>query len=586
MSPSLARIESQLEKLWNPRERMDPLTWAEREVMIDARFSPKPGRFDSSFTPYIRQLHRWFGDPNIRQITLQKSAQIGGTTFLANLMQWVPAEEPGPVLYVTSTADNAKSWSERELIPRIRSCPALRDLLPDDPDQFKKTEIFFKSCVMKLVGAQSVSALASRGVRYLFCDEVDKWPSQTDAEAPALELAMARTNFYERISKTVLASTPTVIEGAIHQQFLLGSQHRYHVVCQDCGKSQWLKFDQIKWSEDLRDDDGKWALDAVEESACYQCEECGSPWSQDRKRDLLIPEDLGGRAHWVQGNSSAPSDHISVHLSALYSPQQSWGHTAKLFLQKKDDPGGLHDFQNNTLGVPYETRVFSLKEERLLDLRTSEYRLREIPAAACVNPESGPVLLSICADPGQKETHWSVEARNLAGESWVIDYGSVLAIDDLNSAAFLSGLRYRVQGTEIYHCPTVGLVDSGDFTTTVYDMCAASGGRYFPSKGSAASFGTFSKSRIHGYPNLLLFTYVDFTWKFSLYDERIGRRLPPLLHWPADVGRDFIQGHAGQKILENRKNRNTPRFFAKVANDHWGDCSKLHQVCWAEIRSS
>ena len=574
MSPALQRLESDLASMWEPRERPDPLTWAEREIVIDPRFSPRPGRFNCDFTPYLRQMHLWFGDRSIRQITFVKSAQIGGTTLLANLIQYAVSEDPGPILYVTSTAENAKSWSERELIPRVRSCAALRRHLPDDPDLFKKTEMQFKSCTVKLVGSNSEANLASRPTRYLFCDEVDKWPDASATEAPSLELAMARTNFYRSICKRVLVSTPTVATGAIYSQFTAGSQHRYHVECPDCGKWQHLRFEQVKWSDELRGNDGTWDLDAVSDSAVYQCEECGSLWPQELQRRLVA----GGR--WIQGNLAAPRDHISCHLNAMYSPQSSWGELAKLFLQKRDSPGGLHDFYNTYLGLPWEDRATTIKDDSLLDLR-SGYRQRQIPPAAVIDGQSP--ILTLCADPGGTRTHWTVEARIATGESWVIDWGEVAEVDELVSQDFLNARTYLMPDGITTVRPIAGLIDSGFFTERVYSVCARSDGLYYPSKGGAATFKQFNASPLPGVGSIL-YSYSDHVWKMHLYIDRIQKKLPPLLHFPEDVTRDFIAGHSGQVLVENRNNRTTPYEFKKLENDHFGDCTKLHCVGWAILR--
>lgn len=562
--------------LCTPRNRPNPLEWAEREIIIDPRFSPRPGRFSCDFTPYLRQLHLWFGDNTIRQLTFVKSAQIGGTTLMANLIQYAVAEDPGPILYVTSTADNAKSWSERELLPRMKACAAIQKLMPDDLDDLKKSEYGFKNCTVKLTGSNSANQLASRPIRYLFADETDKWPDATATEAPSLELAMARTNFYRTICKRVLASTPTVETGAIWSEFLKGSQHRYHIPCHACGFEQPLEFEQVKWSDDLRHADGSWDLDGVAESACYQCRECGYLWDQDLQRELVA----SGR--WIAGNPKAPRDHISCHISALYSPTMTWGELAKLFIQKSGTPGGLHDFRNTYEGLPYENRAATVREDSILELR-SRYRLREIPEE--ITRDGSPAILTLCADPGEKQTHWSVEARNDQGESWVIDYGTVLSVEDLISQEFLAARRYQLPGSEEIVSPMAGLIDSGFLTERVYGVCAKSGGLYYPSKGSDSTFGNYSVTSIKGM-NILLYTYGDFPWKTHLYLERIKKKLPPRLHLPMDVDIDFIEGHTGQQMIENKNSRIAPFYWKKVARDHYGDCTKLHCVAWAIMRNN
>lgn len=561
-------LQEQLDRIWEPSRRPTALEWAQENVYLDKRFSPRPGRYDADYTPYLRQLHLWFSDPKIRQLTFVKSAQVGGTTWLANCLMWAISEDPGPILYVTSTNENAKSWSERELHPRLRSCRALKPFLPDNDDDFRKTEMHFATCTLKLVGACSEGNLASRPIRYLFADEVDKWPDDSSLEAPALELAMARLNFYRKISKACLASTPTVEAGAIWQQFLTGSQHRYHVTCPDCSHSQHLRFEQLRWPEHHRDLAAEWDLTGVERDTAYHCESCDAPWPQSIQSDLIR------RGEWIPGNPKAPADHISAHISALYSPQISWGDLARLFLQKKQSTGGLHDFYNNFLGLPWENRAAQVKEDAILSLRDPSYRLRTLPDGI------EPIVLTLCADPGERQTHWTVEARIATGESWLLDYGTVLAIEDLIRPEFLAERRYQI-GEKTY-APTFGLIDSGWSAERVYSTCAAAPGglQLIPSKGSTASFGTWSQSAVNGYPTLRLVTYVDHTAKLELYLERVNKKMPPLLHLPADCGTDFIGGLTGQQLLQNKNSRLAPFYWKKIAEDHYGDCTKLHGVAW------
>ena len=567
---NLETVRNDLAGFWRPKKRLTPLAWCESNVVLDGRYTPRPGRFSCDFTPYLRGLHDWFGDPKVRQMTFVKSAQVGGTTLLGNLIMYTVAEAGAPILYVTSTSENAKSWSERELIPRLKSCPAIRDLMPDNEDDFRKMEMHFKSCTVRLVGSNSDGNLASRPIKILLADEIEKWPVENEKEAPALELAMARTNFFRSSRKVILTSTPTIEAGAIWQNFLRGSQHRFHVPCPECQHRQPLRFENVLWSEELRDEEGTWDLDAVADSAVYQCEECGALWPQEKQRELV------SRGEWIAGNTSAPRDHISCHVSAMYSPQMTWGEIAKMFLQKKETPGGLHDFQNNILGEPWQERAATIRNESILDLRDKNYRLRECPIE--------PALVTLCADVGEKETHWTVEARNETGESWVLEYGTVLAPEDLIVPSFLEARRYPTPSGRIVH-PTAGLIDSGFNTERVYSVCINSDRLLWPYKGSDAAFGLWSASEVKG-TGLVLYTGVDYTLKTALYLDRIGKRLPPLLHLPADTGRDFIQGLSGQQLMESKTNKSLGRFWKPVRNDHFGDCVKMSMLAWWIMRDS
>jgi phage terminase large subunit GpA-like protein len=260
----------------------------------------------------------------------------------------------------------------------------------------------------------------------------------------------------------------------------------------------------------------------------------------------------------------------------MYSPQMTWGEIAKMFLQKKETPGGLHDFQNNILGEPWQERAATIRNENILDLRDKSYRLRECPLE--------PVLVTLCADVGEKETHWTVEARNETGESWVIDYGTVLAPEDLIAPSFLKARQYPTPSGKIVR-PTAGLIDSGFNTERVYSVCSASDRLLWPYKGSDAAFGLWSASEVKG-TGLILYVGVDYTLKTALYLDRIQKKLPPLLHLPADTGRDFIQGLSGQQLMESKTNKSLGRFWKPVRADHFGDCVKMSMLTWWIMKDS
>jgi hypothetical protein len=123
---------------------------------------------------------------------------------------------------------------------------------------------------------------------------------------------------------------------------------------------------------------------------------------------------------------------------------------------------------------------------------------------------------------------------------------------------------------------------SGDFTDRIYRLCAASGGILYPSKGSGATYGNqfFNESPLKTFPGLILITYIDYIAKRSLYLDTIQRRCPPRLRFPHDASPEFMNGHCGQKLIIKRNPQSglLRKTFADVANDHYGDCTKLHRV--------
>ena len=117
-----------------------------------------------------------------------------------------------------------------------------------------------------ICGANSPSSLASRPIRIVLCDEVDRFPPSAGTEGDPINLARKRAaNFHNR--KFVMVSTPT-IEGnsRIASAYQTTDKREYHVPCPDCDELQVMKWANVQWEEDKP------------ETACYTCEHCGSVW--------------------------------------------------------------------------------------------------------------------------------------------------------------------------------------------------------------------------------------------------------------------------------------------------------------------
>jgi hypothetical protein len=84
------------------------------------------------------------------------------------------------MLWIMPAEFLARSFSETRLQPSLKDCEPCAAQVPDDPDMFKLLEMHFKDSTLNLVGANSPAQLASRPVRYLFADEIDKLPAHDD----------------------------------------------------------------------------------------------------------------------------------------------------------------------------------------------------------------------------------------------------------------------------------------------------------------------------------------------------------------------------------------------------------------------
>jgi phage terminase large subunit GpA-like protein len=481
------------------------------------------------------------------------------------------AEDPGPMLWIMPSESLARSFSETRLQPSLKDCQPCAEQIPENSDLFKLCEMHFKDSTLNLVGSNSVAQLSSRPVRYLFADEIDKFPERSNKEAGALDLARVRTATFWN-SKTVLTSTPTLESSQIWQAYLLGSQHKYHVKCPNCGHAQELIFSRIKWPDDhrTRADEGGWNLGAVEKLAYLQCQACPAKIPQLAKQGLIRS------GFWQQTNLNCPDDKVSFHISALYSPWRSWGSIAREFLEVKDSYSGLQNFTNAVLAEPWKLEQGErIEVDRLHELK-SEYSLGTCPAK--------PVYLTVSADVQRDCVYFTVRAWGLSEESWLIDYGK---LPDLSSLTEVMNREYEIKGSDQTIHPYKGLVDSGYDTQSVYEFCASSMRRFLPCKGWEKLSQPVKQANIKfigGRGNfqrtLALVHFNDNLFKSDLYIRRIQDGQGPQWHIPSNVGTDFLKQLTAEKLVEKTNSRGVPEqvWHRTHRDNHYGDCEKQQLV--------
>ena len=70
-------------------------------------------------------------DDTVREIWVMKSAQVGWTEILNNVIGYHVAQDQAPMLLVQPTLEMAEAWSKDRLAPMVRDTPALSELIAD-----------------------------------------------------------------------------------------------------------------------------------------------------------------------------------------------------------------------------------------------------------------------------------------------------------------------------------------------------------------------------------------------------------------------------------------------------------------------
>jgi phage terminase large subunit GpA-like protein len=214
---------------WKPPERLTVSEWADKYRIMDSKTSAFPGRWRSDRTPYLREVMDQYNEPEVEEIVFCCASQVGKTETLLNIMGYIIDQDPNPALIVYPTLDLAEYASENRLGPMIQLSPTLAEKY--DARASDRLELQFTGMHLVLSGANSPASLASRPVRYVLLDEVDKYPTMSAREADPVSLARERTKtFYNR--KIILCSTPTIELGEIRQQFeSCDVTKQYYVPC-------------------------------------------------------------------------------------------------------------------------------------------------------------------------------------------------------------------------------------------------------------------------------------------------------------------------------------------------------------------
>ena len=369
--------------------------WADKYRRLSSEASAEPGQWKTSRAQYQKGMMDAISDPTVENVVVMSSSQVGKTELENNALGYYIHQDPAPIMLVMPTERDAETWSKDRFAPMARDTPCLRAKIGDPKSRDGSNKILHKKFPgghLTIVGANAPSGLASRPIRILLCDEVDRYPASAGAEGDPVNLAKKRTTtFWNR--KVVLVSTPT-IKGAsrIEMAYEQSDQRRYWVPCPACHTMQKLIWAQVKWDKNQP------------ETAHYECEHCQAHWS-DSKRWLAVK----------QGQWRAEKPFINTagfHLNEIYSSWVRLEEMARNFLSAYAmGDQALKTFKNTALGETWEEVGEAPDWQRLYD-RREDYR--GVP--------NGGLFLSAGTDIQKDRIEVSVWAWGRGKESWLIEH--------------------------------------------------------------------------------------------------------------------------------------------------------------------
>ena len=354
-----------------PPPRLTLSEWADENRVLSAESSAEQGRFKTSRAEYQRGIMDAMSDPACHTVSIRKPSQIGATEMFNNVVGYFIDRDPASILIIQPTVKMAETWSKKRLTPMLRDTPCLRGKIKDAKSRDSDNTILEKGYpggYMAIVGANTPNDLASRPMRVVLADEVDKYPASAGDFGDPLALAASRqTTFWNR--KTLIASTPGHADtSTIQRKFTEGDQRHYHVPCPHCGHKQALRWEQVVWDKD--------EAGHLPETAGYMCEasDCGTVWT-DAERWRAI-----SKGEWF---AAAPfRGHASFAITGFMSPWLTLEEIVRKFLSAKDYLESLKQWVNEVKGEPWEERG-EQQNPNDLESRREAYDETSLPAAVC-----------------------------------------------------------------------------------------------------------------------------------------------------------------------------------------------------------
>ena len=520
-----------------PPPNMTVSQWADKYRRLSSESSAEPGRWRTSKAPYQREIMDAVCDMRVQKVVIMSAAQIGKTdALILNPIGYYMHYDPSPIMVMQPTIQMAETFSKDRLSPMLRDTPVLRDKVNDKSRNSGNTILqkIFPGGHVTMVGANSPSSLASRPIRILLADEIDRYPATAGNEGDPLLLAGKRlTTFWNK--KEVDVSTPT-IKGLsrIEVEYEHSTQEEWNVPCPACKALTPLEWANIVFDRENLDEIG-----------CV-CPACG-----------VLSSETEWKEHFSGGRFIAKYPERKVrgfHLNALASLFVEWREIVQKFLtandeKKKGNIELLKVWTNTEMGQTWEEEGEQLETDDL-------YKRRE--KYNCEVPEEV-LVLTAGVDTQDDRMEYEIVGFGHFGETWGIEKGIISGRPDsdevwqqLDELVFDRKLKFA-DGLELP--VSIKFVDEGGhFTQEVRQRCHDRiGKKVFCIKGFPGSDRPFT-----GPPKQVKITvqnrYIGMCWQYQLGvdagkqiimdDLKVQEPGPRYCHFPRrdDYGLGYFNG--------------------------------------------
>lgn len=489
--------------------------------------SSRPGPFLPE--AYQAQILDTFADPNVDTIVLALASQTGKSTIETAMMATAMFQAPGPMMLVHPTDKQGAAWIRDTFDPICAASPDLRSRIGAGGQRNGGDSLrakVFPGGYLNVASSYKPDDLAARPIRYLFCDEVDRFAQSAGSEGNPVALAIKRTLTWRgRGRKIVIASTPTEKSASrIWEEFRLGDQREFYVPCPSCGAMDYLRWDRVHWTK------------GDPESARIACTDCDHRMTETERRTAI---DAGEFLPTAQGQPGV----VSFHATVLISKMVTLASVVQEFENAGDD---LRVFTNTALAEPYDGGADTKLDAAALQDRAEPIRspfpkdMQFIVAGADV--QSDRIELTYLG-VGKASRSWVLNHVVLRGDtSGVIPFR---LLDEALGATFrtIDGRTLSVHAAA---------VDSGFNASQVYtfvDSQRAKNRRVIAVKG-VTGWGKPTIARSRGGRAGLHLVGVDAVKASVMKRLAMAELAPGFIHLPDHLLAEYFEGLASEKLAK------------------------------------
>jgi phage terminase large subunit GpA-like protein len=543
--------------------------WAELHMIIPKDSgAAEPGAYVADRTPGAREIMQALSsDDSCQRVVVRACSQIFKTQVALNWIGSTIDQTPSNLLVLLPTLGLAKRVSAR-ISKTIAAVDTLREKVSEQRSRDAKNTTDTKEYpggTMYIVTAGSAANLAEIPARYIYGDEVDRWPDNVGEEGDGVKLAENRTTNYQSIRKMYFSGTPTSLGRSRIDQLMDSSDCCVRKVpCPHCSEFIEIDWEAIRYRFDANGEvEHAWAV----------CSICAAEIDESAKA-IMLP--AGRYFPTRKGDGVTRGFHVPATLFQL--GKVSWLMLAREYVaaelkQKQGDNNLMRVFHNTRLA-----RSFKEVGERLAD---EVLRARAGGYAQRVVPVGGLVLLA-AVDTQDDRLELMIVAVGRGLEMWVIEYHKIygdtsetLVWDELD--AYLKRPVQHASGQTLL-VSAVAIDTQGHSAHVAYNFCRTRESRKF-----LAIRGDGQENRpIRGRSSLIDVNYrgsivkqglrlwiVGVHQAKNLLSARLSLSKPGagFIHFPDGLPVEFFEHLTNEERVVQRTAKGTTERWVKVASN-------------------